>query len=269
MLKEKEGVYYRKWAVKNPKIIILAVHGMGAHSGRWEAFAKFMNKNKISVYAPELPGHGEIAGDKPGQVKNLDVYEKIVVKLLDIMKKENKGAKAVLCGESMGGLIAHLTMLDYSPDFAGLIEVVPVYKDVMKISLAKRIKIAITSIFNPSYTVQMPYTVKDLTHAADTVKKLEKDKREHRLACAGLLISILLGQLKAISNPSGIKIPVLFLVAGMDNLGDSKFTLKFFEKLKADKECKYYENDYHSLTIEKNKEEIFKDMLSWIKKKIK
>jgi len=192
-----------------------------------------------------------------------------VLDLLEIMKKENKGVKAILCGESMGGLISHLTMLDYAPDFAGLIEVVPVYKDVMKMSMGKRIKIASIGLFNPNYTVQMPYTVHDLTHAADTVKKLEHDKREHRLASAGLLISILFGQMKAISKPAGIKIPVLFMVAGQDNLGDSQFTLKFFGKLKADKECKYYEKDYHSLTIEKNKEQIFKDMLGWIKKKIK
>ena len=70
MLISKDSIYFRKWPVKNPKAVILAVHGMGAHSQRWEEMAKFLNLKKIAVYAVELRGFGDLR-QEPGYVKSM------------------------------------------------------------------------------------------------------------------------------------------------------------------------------------------------------
>lgn len=50
MLINKNNVFYRKWYCKKPVAVILAIHGMGAHSERYRDMAKFLNSKKISTY---------------------------------------------------------------------------------------------------------------------------------------------------------------------------------------------------------------------------
>ncbi len=266
MLIKQEGICFRKWPVKKAAAVILAVHGMGAHSERWDFMAKYLKAKKIAVYAIALRGFGEISGDKPGHVDSMDIYSKDIAVLKGIIKAENKGVPVFIAGESMGALIAHMTVLDFDSGYKGLIEIAPVYKDVMKMSLAKRANVAITGMFNPSKAIHMPFTAEELTRDNAVVKKIKADKREHRLASAGLLVQILLRELKVSLTEGRIHIPVLFLLAGKDMLGDTKYNLMLFDKIKAKKELHLYHDSYHALSIEKNRNEVFSDLYKWVKK---
>ena len=50
---QNEGITYRRWRADEPKCALLLVHGLGAHGGRWEAFADYFLKRSISSYAIE------------------------------------------------------------------------------------------------------------------------------------------------------------------------------------------------------------------------
>jgi alpha-beta hydrolase superfamily lysophospholipase len=267
MLISKDSIYFRKWPVKNLKAVILAVHGMGAHSQRWEEMAKFLNLKKIAVYAVELRGFGDLR-QEPGYVKSMGLYIKDIAVLKNIIKTENPGAPIFIMGESMGAVIAHMNVQEFDGDYKGLIEVSPVYQDVMDISPAKRAAIAFTAIFNPKKPVDMPFTAEMISRDPAIVKKLNSDKREIRVASAGLLLNILIYQLKIGAGLSKLKIPSLFLLAGSDKLGDVKFTQKLFGKMKNDREMELYKDSFHALTIDKNRKEVFTRLLEWIKKKI-
>lgn len=267
MLINQNGIYFRKWTVAKAKAVVLSVHGMGAQSERNDDIGKFLKTKNISTYAIELRGYGELA-QKPGYVKSMKLYHEDIAVLKEIIKSENKNKPIFILGESMGGVIAHITVLDYDKDYAGLVEVVPVYKDVMKINLMQRAAIAGSAIFNPEKPIHMPFVSEELTRDEKVLKKLNNDKREIKIASAGLLLNFMMEQLRVLGKPKGIKIPVLFLLAGKDMLGDTGYTLKFYEKMEADKEYKLYADSYHALTIEKNRKEIFNDIFAWINKKI-
>ena len=267
MLLNKNSVYYRKWAVTNPKAVLLSVHGMGAQSERSDDIAKFLKTKKISTYAIELRGYGELA-QKPGYVKSMKVYHEDIKILKEIIKTENKGKPIFIIGESMGGVISHNTVLDDGSDYAGLIEVVPVYLDNMNISVMQKVSFAANGIFNPQKQILMPFKSEELTRDKAVLNKLKKDKREIKIASAGLLVNLLFEQLRGLFNPKGIKIPVLFLLAGKDMLGDNKVSTGLFNKLTTDKEMIVYKDSYHSLTIEKNRKEVFKDIYTWMEKKM-
>ncbi|MCE5299945.1 MAG: alpha/beta hydrolase [Spirochaetia bacterium] len=269
MLIHKQEIFYRKWPAKKVKAVILAVHGMGANAERWTAMAMFMKTKSISTYAIALRGFGELSGDSPGHVPSMELYADDIAALKGIIQKENPDKPVFLIGESMGGVIIHSVVLDHDAGYSGLIEVVPVYRDVMKLSLLQRVGIVCAGIFKPSGTVKMPFITEELTRDSDMVKKLRADRREHRYASRGLLIGMTLRQMRALSKPAGIKIPLLFLLAGKDALNDTKFAMRFFSRLKGDKECKIYPDSYHALTIEKNRNEVFRDIFGWIGKHLK
>jgi alpha-beta hydrolase superfamily lysophospholipase len=267
MLINKNGVYFRKWTAAKAKAVVLSVHGMGAQSERSDDLGKFLRTKKISTYAIQLRGYGELA-QKPGYVKSMKLYYEDIAVLKEIIKSENKGRPIFLLGESMGGVISHTIVLDHDSGYAGLIEIVPVFLDNMNMGLMQKVSIAVSALFNPEKQILMPFKTEELTRDTAVVKKLNKDKRETKIASAGLLLHFLLAQLRAVSKPRGIKIPVLFLLASKDMLGDVNFSVNFFNKLSADKELIMYKDSYHSLTIEKNRKEVFKDIYSWIEKKM-
>ncbi len=269
MLINKNGIFYRKWCVKKPDAVIIAIHGMGAHSERFYEMAKFLNTKRISVYAIALRGYGDIICKNPGYVPSLKVYCEDIKKLKEIIKKENPKTPIFIAGESMGALIAHLTVLLFDSDYKGLIEIAPVYKDIMKISLLKRLKIALFAFLKPKKIIDMPFTTEQLTRDKKIIEKLNKDKRETRVASANLLLHILLNQIIISLFIKKIKIPVLFLLAKKDMLGSTEFNINLYKKLKCKKYIKIYKNSYHALTIEKNRKEVFKDIYLFIKKIIK
>jgi alpha-beta hydrolase superfamily lysophospholipase len=268
MLIHKNSIYFRKWPLKKAKAVVLAVHGMGAHSQRWEEMAKFLGVKKIATYAIELRGFGDLR-QEPGYVKNMDLYISDIAVLKGIIKTENPGAPIFIMGESMGAVIAHMNVQEFDADFKGLIEVSPVYQDVMDISAGKRAAIALTALFNPKKPVDMPFTAEMITRDPAVRKKLNKDAREIRVASAGLLLNILFYQMKIGANLQKLRIPSIFLLAGSDRLGDVKFTMKMFARMKNDKEMHVYNDSFHALTIEKNRKEVFNDLSVWLKKKLK
>jgi esterase/lipase len=165
----------------------------------------------------------------------------------------------------MGAMISHMTVLKYDSDYKGLVEIAPVNKDIMNLNT---LKIAITAIFKPKQSVLMPFKTEDLTRDKIMGKKLNKDKREIKTASAGLLLGIGIRQLVIPMTIKKIKIPLLMVLAGKDSLGSTPYNIKLFNKFTCDKHLKVYQNSYHALTIDKNREEVFKGIYEWMSKKI-
>lgn len=264
MLKQYEGVYYAVWPVKDAKAAVIMVHGMGAHSGRWQGLSERLNAEKISCYGIELQGFGETAGEHKGHVDSLDVYHKALITMKKFVLSENPGRPVFILGESMGGMLATYQVIGYDSDFAGLVSIAPAYKDVLKISLMQRLKIFIASLTDKSQGINMPFVNEELTSDPVMLEKLKGDNREHKVASAGLLVQNLLEQAKIIQGMGKIKIPVLMLLAGRDYLIDTPFAIELFKKLQCDKKYIAYPDSLHALTIEKNREEVFGDIVKWM-----
>jgi alpha-beta hydrolase superfamily lysophospholipase len=266
MLVKSEGVFYREWTVRDPRAVMIMVHGMGAHSDRFKYFAERANAAGISVYAPELKGFGENIGFEKGDVESISEYHDSIRALRLIAGKQS--GRVFLGGESMGGLIVTVHILKYDADYSGLIAIVPAFKDVFKINNADRAGIFINSIFNRHAQVEMPFTGEMLTHDPIILEHLHQDGLEHRLASAYLLKELLFEQLYVSANIKNLNVPVLMLCSGNDMLVDTEHSMKLFTRIKAPKELKVYERLFHALTIEDGREEVFRDILEWVKKRI-
>ena len=73
--------------VKNAKAIVLIVHGMMEHAGRYKDFAKFLNDNGYIVIANDLRGHGHSAVDKKFGYGERDIFAESVQDEIIILEK--------------------------------------------------------------------------------------------------------------------------------------------------------------------------------------
>ncbi len=52
-------LFCRIWHPEKAKALIIIIHGVAEHSGRYDGFASFLAEKGIAVAAPDLPGHGK------------------------------------------------------------------------------------------------------------------------------------------------------------------------------------------------------------------
>ena len=261
---ETPDILYYKWAVQNPDAVFLLVHGMGAHSGRWGFLADWFLKQNISSYSLELKGFGEAPGVR-GHIDSLSIYYRDILKLADKIREENPGKKVMLLAESMGGLIAFMTAALYPGSFDGLIAISPAFANGMKISPLTMLDMVTAMLYNQKKQFKMPFNAQMCTVDGEYRKVMDADPREHRFATSRLLWEILVAQLKSGFVKDKIKIPVLFLFAGKDYLVNTGPGIKMFKSLKTDrKKMIEYPEMQHALSIEKDRDKVFSDILEWI-----
>ena len=111
--------FYCHWRIlgkpQNKSIILL--HGFGASSDHWRNNADFFVNAGFCVYAIDLIGFGKSEQPSPKKIKYLDnkFWAKQLEAFLEEIVQANKSNKAILIGNSLGGLIA-LTAIALRPD---------------------------------------------------------------------------------------------------------------------------------------------------------
>ena len=248
---------------------MLLVHGLGAHSDRWEFLADFFRQNKIRSYALELKGFGQTK-DLPGHIDSFKIYDKDIRRLYNIITQENPGQKIVLVGESMGGLIGFRFVSANSGMFAGLICISPAFEGRPQFSALEYIKILSALIYNPKKQFKMPFSPEMCTRDVEYQKVMYADYEKDRLASAKTMINIFQAQIQARILKSQIKIPVLFLLAGTDKVVNAQISANVFKRLTAeDKLIIKYPKMYHALSLDLGREKVFMDILKWIRDRFK
>ena len=263
---EKSGILYRRWQAEEPEAVLLLVHGLGAHTGRWEALADFFQKNNISSYALELKGFGQTEGER-GDIDNFDIYFRDIRVLYDIIRQGNPGKKIFLLGESMGALICFLFAVLEPRLFSGLICISPAFAGKLPFNLWTYIAIAIALVFNPKRHFPVPIIPEMCARDINCQKLIAVDPLDKHTATARLYWNILKAQSKVKSTGDKIHIPLLVLTAGEDTVVDSLSTGKIFNSLKTkDKELINYHGMCHALSLDLGKEKVFGDILNWIER---
>ena len=268
ILSSNASIIYREWKIQVPKTALLLVHGLGAHSLRWEFLANFFLQKNISSYAIELRGFGQTSQLK-GHIDSFNIYFNDIRTLRNIIKKENTRKKIFLLGESMGAIIAFLLAISDPGLFDGLICISPAFQSRLKFTALDYIKIFLTLIYSPRKQLNMPFDSKMCTQDIAYQREMDSSELEHRLATPKLLANIALAQARAIILKNRLQTPTLFLLAGVDKLVDSETAKRIFKSLSLnDKEIRRYPDMYHALSIEIGKEKVFEDILKWIENRL-
>jgi alpha-beta hydrolase superfamily lysophospholipase len=263
-MKETKGVLYREWKSAGSKAAMLLVHGLGGHSGRWGHLGNFFAENRVSCYAVELEGFGETDSLK-GHADSLNTYFSGIQALRDIISMENPGGKIFLLGESMGGLLAFSFAGRNEKSFDGVICLSPAFKSRIRFSAFEYAAVFFNYIFNPKKQFKLNFNSSMCTRDEGYREAMDSSHAEHRLATAKLLVNLAGAQIKAARFKDKIKTPVLFLLAGKDQMTDPAASEKIFDDLKLkDKTIFVYPEMYHALSIDTGREKVFEDIFNWV-----
>jgi acylglycerol lipase len=123
-------LFYRYWIPsgdENPQNIVLLLHGIGLHSGRYVTTAEELNKSGIAVYAVDTRGHGLSCG-KRGFIPTIPKENRDISAMVATIHQAHPNAKVFLMAESMGGIFALNYAKTNPTDISGMILMSPVFK---------------------------------------------------------------------------------------------------------------------------------------------
>ncbi|RCV25121.1 hypothetical protein SETIT_5G140900v2 [Setaria italica] len=102
----RNALFCRLWAPASKEMrgILVIIHGLNEHSGRYLHFAEQLTACGFGVYAMDWIGHGGSDG-LHGYVPSLDYVIEDIEVLLDKIMMENPGVPCFLLGHSTGGAV--------------------------------------------------------------------------------------------------------------------------------------------------------------------
>lgn len=269
-----KDILFRRWdsattGAAAPKAVFLLVHGLGAHSARWDSLAGFLAGHGYASYAIELRGFGRTPERPRGHVDSFEVWNRDILALRDRIGRDFPGKKVVLLGESMGGLISYDLAGRHPDGFAGVVLVAPAFKNGLKFPPSVYAKVALARPFNPRHVVDAPFTSEMATRDRDYAAIMDANPDEIRVVSLGLLGGFLPLQARAGRLARAFTAPVLFLIPGVDHLVDENGGRKIFGKIAAaDKTLIEYPGMFHALTIDLDREKVFADIVEWTGKRV-
>jgi alpha-beta hydrolase superfamily lysophospholipase len=258
-------ILYREWEAASPRAVLLLVHGMGAHTARWEFLGSYLAGRGVASYGLELRGFGRTPDRPRGHVDSFSVWEEDVLKLSRIIAAEHPGRKIFLLGESLGGITVFNLAAAHPEAFAGQIHISPCFKNGLKFPLSSYLTLALHYPFHKRKTIPVPFTAAMCTRDEAYAAAMEANPDELRVSSVKMLMDTLSGQRKAFRAAASAAVPALFLLAGRDELVDPSASRRLFDRMAVpDKTLIDYPEMRHALSIDLGRERVFEDILAWL-----
>ena len=258
--------YGQSWTAKNTKAVVVLVHGMGEHSGRYTHVAKKLIENDFSVVAFDHFGHGKTTG-KRGHNPSFEAVLESVTKTIDIAKKQFPNKPIFLYGHSMGGNVVINYVLRKDSAVQGVVATSPFLKlafqpPVWKLCIGKMLqKIA------PSITMGNELDANDISRDKIEVKKYTNDPLVHNKISPNYSLTFIESGKWAIENAHTLKTSMYVLHGTDDKIIDYTGSKKFTSTTEK-ATLKLYKGGYHELHNDICKEEMLQDVVNWLQSKV-
>lgn len=262
-------LFMQSWApkTKTAQGCVLITHGLAEHSECYEHVAKALCDQGWFVFGWDLQGHGKSQGAR-GFVKDFDYFSRDLKAVIQKIKQDESlpSGQFHLIGHSLGGLITLQTLC--SPD-APKVQSATLSNPALGVALeVPKFKHWASEVLNniwPSITLDNEVHYHLLSRDPKIVEQYSKDPLRHTKISPPLY----LGMLKAIeevkSQIANLKTPVFFQISGQDKIVSAQASLDLYKQIPGPKTIKIYEESYHEIYNDINKEEGIDDLCTYLR----
>lgn len=212
-----------EYKCENPKYVVVLIHGIGEHMGRYQRVADYFNRENIAVMGMDLRGHGKSDGKRGHAAPRTDIL-KDIDSLMEYAIKNYSNVPIVMYGHSMGGNITidYRARGTYNYLPKGYIISAPWIKLVRSVSGGMYKMVEILSKICPSMTISSACKEEDLGNLT-YVRPYNQDPLVHpkiSLLCAyeGFTIGENIEKGKNLDNGRSKDIPCLLMHGDCDKI---------------------------------------------------
>jgi len=250
--------------IDRPKAVIVIVHGICEHSGRYDDVASRFNGWGYSVYRYDLRGHGRSGGVR-GFVEDFELFIDDTDRVVNAARKENPDRPLFLLGHSMGGFISAAYGVKHPDRLTGLVHsgaAVIVLPMVAALGDFDYNALPMAPIPNdlPNLISRNPEVVKAYIEDPLVLKEFTtKLMGEVLIRGAGWLME----------NMGQYRYPCLILHGGDDQIVIPAASQYLYDHIAStDKQIKIYDGLFHEILNEPERETVLADIHQWIEARI-
>jgi alpha-beta hydrolase superfamily lysophospholipase len=258
------GQYWQGWAVPDPVGVVVLVHGVHEHGGRYAHVAERVGAAGYASYAPDHPGHGRSPGRR-GNIGSLAAAVGGVAQTARAAADRHPGVPLFVYGHSLGGLVAlqYLTGEPHERVAGGVISAPAL--DTSTANPVQRVVAPVLSRIAPDLGV-LTLDAETISRDPEVVAAYRTDPLNH----GGKMVArtgteLMLGAAGMPARLRGLRLPLLVLHGGDDRLmppsasevvrqhaGSEDLTVRIWDGL------------FHEPHNEPEKDLVLDDVVAWL-----
>lgn len=275
-MKRQEGVftgvrdaslYYQGWLPEGEvRAVLLVVHGLAEHSGRYMNLVNRFVPLGYAVYGIDHIGHGRSEGRRL-YVERFADYTEPLRAYSGMVQCWQPNKPVFLVGHSMGGLIGALHLIAHQAELAGAVLSGPAVKVPGNISPATIVLGRMLSALIPKVGLVL-LEAEWVSRDPAVVAAYLADPLVCRGRMTARLGAEMLGAMERVgAEANRITLPVLILQGGDDRLVDPSGARMLYEKaVSSDKKLIVYEGFYHEVFNEPQHDRVLSDVEQWLER---
>lgn len=209
---------------ERPRGLVVIVHGLGEHAGRYDHVARRLNGWGFAVRSFDQYGHGEsdgVRGALPRKHRLLDDLADIV----ESWRVRVPGVPLIVLGHSMGGLVASRFVARGKLPVDGLVLSSPAL--AARMNALQKLLLAVVPRIAPNFTVGNGLNPDFVSHDPGVVAAYRADPLVHDRISGRLGQFIAEGGSRVLAHAASWKVPTLLMYAGADQLVDPEGSRAF------------------------------------------
>ena len=249
-------------SVQQPDAVVLLVHGLGEHAGRYTGWAKQFNDTGVEMRSFDLPGHG-LSGGRRGVVPPFDVLHDIIDSKLESIAADRPGIPLFLYGHSLGGGIVLDYLVRRKTSLTGAIVTSPwITLTMTPPRLKVMMAVALKSIV-PDMTSSSGLNAGYLSRDSQVVTAYVADPLVHDRISFRLFTEALKASEEILAGASGISLPVLVIHGRSDMITSPSGSVEVASSMPSSI-LKLWDDGYHELHNEPFRDDHFTFIREWI-----
>ncbi|MGI9039304.1 MAG: lysophospholipase [Gemmatimonadota bacterium] len=259
-------LFERRWESPggDPRAIMLVIHGLSEHSGRYAGFAGALGTAGFETRGVDLYGHGRSPGRR-GHVRDFDAdHLGAVDALVTHAERERSGVPMFLLGHSLGGLVAARWVQTrvFASRLHGLILVAPFVESAMRVPAWKRAASTALAHLKPSFTLPTGIRDSDLFRTPAEAERFAADELVQRRISAGHWNALTKERERLVAAAGKLQTPTLVLLAGEDRIVSLDAARAFAAALPSATVLEY-DGAFHALHHDPVAAGMTADLLAW------
>jgi acylglycerol lipase len=277
-MKHKEGtfkgqkdvnLFYQCWLPdENPRAILLLVHGLAEHSGRYKNLVNYFEPRGFAIYSFDHRGHGKSEGLR-SYVDRFSQYSADLKTFIEIVREGYPHTKIFVIGHSLGATIAISYAIEHQHALDGMIlsgatliassTVSPLVLAIVGVLSALLPRLGVATIDASTINRNQAFVDAYLNDAL-----VYHDKIPARTGAE------LAHEWKTLpSQFAKLTLPMLIMHGSADRLANPRGSTLLHEQARSkDKTLTIYEGFYHEIFNESDYGQVMADIEAWLTKRV-
>lgn len=255
---------------QDPLAVIIVVHGLGDHGGRYQTLARHLADQRWPVFVFDLPGHGNSPG-KRGRIKSFDDLLAEITSARRTVSKRFPQVPQLLLGHSMGGtlVINHVlrrkSVSDGLQQPLGIILCAPMLLPPNPPPRPHIFAAWLTGRLLPWICINRPVDLQSLTGNPEQAALIRADPLRHSRITVYLATQLLSQGRWALDHARQIDLPTLIMYGEDDDLIDTSACQNLAIRIGSSATLMCWPEMRHEVFHDAHSEQAMESLAEWLR----